>query len=391
MSSPPSASLASDTAATATAVPAPQLSPIALAARGLEIPTLDILAPTPSDIDVSDTRAAQLMQAMYAETLTGGVDLTYGPDTEAHRIRVFQPTGRPPTATQSTAEGEEVGRGEDVKLVSTQLAGSQLATLRAQTSPETRLIVFIHGGSWRAGSHLDSVGAAKIAHLTARGYAFASVNYRLIPAVTIEEQVQDVADAVSYLLSPCRTSSLSVSSQAQTAQLGTEINKDRVVLMGHSSGAHVAALLGTDPRYFQRAGLPMSSIKGIVLLDGSNYNAPAELTDSPGPVADNLIFGMGRDLDRLRSLSPTHVARSGGVVAKWLMLHVQRRGDVRQAVELEAVLRAAGAEAELHVFEGMGFEGHVQMLLRLGVQDYSATKILERWLEGVSETADALA
>jgi len=328
------------------------------------------------------------MQAMYAETLTGGVDLTYGPDTEAHRIRVFQPTGRPPTATQSTAEGEEVGRGEDVKLVSTQLAGSQLATLRAKTSPETRLIVFIHGGSWRAGSHLDSVGAAKIGHLTERGYAFASVNYRLIPAVTIEEQVQDVADAVSYLLSPCRTSSLSVSSQAQTSQaqtarLGTEMNKDTVVLMGHSSGAHVAALLGTDPRHFQRAGLPISSIKGIVLLDGSNYNALAELTDSPGPVADNLIFGMGRDLDRLRRLSPTHVARPGGVVAKWLMLHVQRRGDVRQAVELEAVLRAAGAEAELHVFEGMGFEGHVQMLLRLGVQDYPATKILERWLESV--------
>jgi acetyl esterase/lipase len=347
-SSPPSSTPPAPSSSS-TATPLESLDPIALASRGLEITPLDILAPTPSEADISDTRAGELMELMYAETLTSGLDLQYRPDAEAHRIRLFHPT------KPLTTAGE--GRGKDMR----------------ERKP-TPLIIFIHGGSWRSGTYLDSVGTSKITHLTSLGYAFASVNYRLIPAVTIEEQVQDVADAVAFLVSPKRDGA---------AELGVEIDTERVVLMGHSSGAHVAALLGTDVRYLKRAGLGTSSIKGVVLLDGSNYNATAELTDSPGPVADNLVLGMGRDLSRLRALSPTLNVRVGGVVQKWLLLHVQRRGDIRQAVELEAVLRATDAQAELHVFEGEGFEGHVQMLLRLGLGEYPATGVLERWLDGI--------
>jgi acetyl esterase/lipase len=160
-------------------------------------------------------------------------------------------------------------------------------------------------------------------------------------------------------------------------ELGTD--PQNLVLMGHSSGAHVVALLGTDFSYLSSAGVPLSSLRGVIAIDGSNYNALADFMDSPGPVANNLAFALGKDPVRLRAMSPTYHAR-GGNAGAFLLLHARRDGGVRQAVEFAAVLEAAGTDVELRVFEGRSFEGHVQMLLRLGEVDFPATGIMDEWL-----------
>ncbi|KAE8311221.1 hypothetical protein BDV41DRAFT_542869 [Aspergillus transmontanensis] len=67
-------------------------------------------------------------------------------------------------------------------------------------SSKAPIIVFVHGGSWRSGTNLDSIGSAKVDHLTRLSYAFATINYTLIPVVTVEEQVQEVADSLGYLV-----------------------------------------------------------------------------------------------------------------------------------------------------------------------------------------------
>lgn len=150
--------------------------------------------------------------------------------------------------------------------------------------------------------------------------------------------------------------------------------------MGHSSGAHVVTPLGTDTSYLERAGTSISIIQGVIALDGSNYNAAAEILDNPGQVADNMIYEFGTDLGRLRAVSPTYHARAPNARA-FLLLHAHRHGDIRQAVELVAALNAAGTDTALHVFEGQGFEGHVQMLLRLGDPTYPATTVMDNWLK----------
>ncbi|KAJ5382577.1 hypothetical protein N7517_000488 [Penicillium concentricum] len=96
--------------------------------------------------------------------------------------------------------------------------------------PNAPIVVFVHGGSWGSGTYLDSIGF-KVDHLTGKGYAFATVNYTLIPSVTVEEQVQEVADSLGYLV-------------RNATRL--DIDPQRIILMGHSSGAHVITLLGTD-------------------------------------------------------------------------------------------------------------------------------------------------
>jgi acetyl esterase/lipase len=297
---------------------------IARAARGKEIKGLDIFNKTADDTAVPMSRVEELMSQMHANVPSGGTDITYG-TTDTQRLRLWNP--EPSTHKAS-------------------------------------IIVFVHGGSWRVGTYLDSVGSTKVSHLTKLGYAFATVNYTLFPTVSVAEQVQEVADAVGYLV-------------RNSGRLN--LDPDRVVLMGHSSGAHVATLLGTDTRYLTKAGVPIDKIHGVIALDGSNYNAPAEILDSPGSVAENMKYALGSDLEVLETMSPVCNAQAPNARA-FLLLHVQRQGDIRQAVEFTIVLRAAGTEAESHVFEGEGFEGHVQMLLRLGDPVYPATRVLEGWL-----------
>jgi acetyl esterase/lipase len=289
------------------------------AARGLELTGLSILHPT-SD-PTTPSLVLSLVTQMHADIPTGGVDIPHSPNP-MHLIRFWS------------------------------------------AGPLAPLILFIHGGSWRSGTYLDSLGSQKVQHLVEKGYAFASVNYTLVPNVSVEEQVQEVANALAHL-------------RQNAGELG--FDPARVVLMGHSSGAHVAALLGTDTSYLQRAGVNVDVVHGVVALDGSNYNAFAEMSDSPGPVAESTVLGLGTDPQRLRAISPVYHA--GGRNARaFLLLHVQRRGDVRQAVEFSAALAAAGTRAELRVFEGEGFEGHVAMLLRLGDVEYPATRVLDKWL-----------
>ncbi|KAL3444175.1 Alpha/Beta hydrolase protein [Aspergillus insuetus] len=297
---------------------------IAIAARGKEITGLDIFNKTADDTAVPMSRVKELMSQMHADIPSKGTDINYG-TTDSQRLRLWSPE---------------------------------------PSTHKAPVIVFVHGGSWRVGTYLDSVGSTKVSHLTKLGYAFATVNYSLFPTVSVAEQVQEVADAVGYLVR--NVDSLNIDS-------------DRIILMGHSSGAHVATLLGTDTRYLTKAGVPIDSIYGVIALDGSNYNAPAEILDSPGSVAENMKYALGNDLEMLETMSPVYNSRVPNA-RTFLFLHIQRQGDIRQAVEFINVLRAAGSEAMLHVFEGEGFEGHVQMLLRLGDPTYPATGVLERWL-----------
>jgi acetyl esterase/lipase len=266
------------------------------------------------------------MLVMRTDVPQGGSDFVYGKHSN-QRVRLWKPNG--PDSTKSP------------------------------------VIVFVHGGSWTIGTYLDSIGSAKVSHLTNRGYAFASVDYTLIPTITVKEQVQEVADCVAYLIKNATSHG---------------IDPERIVLMGHSSGAHVVTLIGTDPSYMEKAGSSIHVLKGVIAVDGSNYNALAEFADNSGPIVTNMVYGLSDDPERLCAMSPTHHACAPNANA-FLLLHAQRKGDIRQAVELSVALKAARTKVNLHVFEGEGFEGHVAILLRLGHNSYPATLVMDRWLE----------
>lgn len=188
------------------------------------------------------------------------------------------------------------------------------------------LVLFIHGGGWSNGSHKRV--QAKPAHFNASDYYFASTGYRLLPDHPVESQAQDVGDAIKAL-------------RGQASAIG--FDPDRIVLVGHSAGAHLAALVASDPSYASEA---FGAIRGVILLDGAGYDVPANIA-AAGPQTWQLYTNVfGYDADRQVALSPiTHVGEQDA--PNWLALYVAERDRAReQAESLVSGLNAAGAQAK---------------------------------------------
>lgn len=227
------------------------------------------------------------------------------------------------------------------------------------------LIIFVHGGGWKRGSKDNATGAEKVGHYHALRYAFASINYRLVPDATVEQQAQDVADAVAFLRGKART-------------LG--FDPDRIVLMGHSAGAHLVALVGTDMRYFARAGLQPDAVRGVIPLDGAAYDVPRQMAEGGRFMAGTYEQAFGTDPARQKALSPTfHAAQPNA--PDFLILHVDRADGTAQSEQLASALRKAGTPVEIDALEGQGLRGHMQINRSMGDPDYPGTAIVDRWLK----------
>ncbi len=233
---------------------------------------------------------------------------------------------------------------------------------RARPAP---LVIFVHGGGWKRGDKRNATGAAKVTHFLEQGYAVASVNYRLVPAAKVEDQAADVAAAFAWL-------------RTNAAKLG--IDPKRMVLMGHSAGAHLVALVGTDPAYARAAGFAPSDISGVIPLDGAAYNVPAQMADGPGIMQDTYAQAFGSDPARQKSLSPTAHA-AGPNAPAFLILHVDRDDGKRQSEALGAALRSAGTPVQVTRIAGRGLIGHMEINRKLGQPDYPATPVVDAWLK----------
>lgn len=257
-------------------------------------------------------------------------------------------------------EGIELSYGDDP------LQRLDLYKAKAATAPAP-LIVFVHGGGWKRGDKRNATGSEKIAHYTGLGYHLASVNYRLVPAASVEQQAADVASAVAYL-------------EKNARKLG--IDRERIVLMGHSAGAHLSALVGSDPRYLRSAGLDLDAISGVIPIDGAAYDVPAQMTDGAKIMHDTYVAAFGTDPDRQKALSPYWQAGAPNARA-FLILHVDREDGRRQSVALADALRSGGSSVQLNAFPGKGLQGHAEINRKLGDPAYPATAVVDSWLKGL--------
>jgi len=229
------------------------------------------------------------------------------------------------------------------------------------------LVLFVHGGGWKRGSK-DTAGSRTLpGHLTAQGYAFASINYRLVPDATVEQQAADVAAALAHLLE-------------RADKFG--IDRSRVVLTGHSAGAQLVALVGTDEQYLRAAGLSFADIDGVMPNDGAAYDVPTQMQQAGRFMAHTYEQAFGTDVARQKALSPTLHAAAPNAPA-FLLLHVQREDGVAQANALAAALKRSGTRVEIGSFEGEGLRGHAEINRRLGEPDYPATPVMDEWLKTV--------
>lgn len=197
------------------------------------------------------------------------------------------------------------------------------------------VVMFFYGGSWNSGtrSGYAFVGRA----LAARGFVTVVPDYRLVPEVHYPAFVEDGAAAVRWVA-------------ANAAKYCG--NGQSVVLMGHSAGAYIAAMLAVDPRWL---GDGRAVVKGFVGLAGPYDFAPFDVE------ASRAAFGQVADPAETQP-----VTWAGAGDPPTLLLYGQ--GDTvvlpRNSQTLAAKLRVSGVAVETRAYPKLG---HVGILLALAL------------------------
>jgi acetyl esterase/lipase len=131
------------------------------------------------------------------------------------------------------------------------------------------VVVFFYGGRWTTGSKDDFrfVGQA----LAAQGFVAVIADHRKYPDVVFPVFVEDAARAVRW-------------THRNIARFGG--SPDKLFVMGHSSGAHLAAMLALNGEYLKAVGGSRSWLKGMIGLAGPYDFMPItapDLRDMFGP------------------------------------------------------------------------------------------------------------
>ena len=111
------------------------------------------------------------------------------------------------------------------------------------------VLVFIHGGSWNSGNK-DMYGFLG-KNMARKNVVSVIINYSLSPEFQYGKIASDCAMAIKWV-------------RDSISRFGGR--SDRIFVMGHSAGGHLAAIINNDPRYFEAAGIP-NPIKGVILND----------------------------------------------------------------------------------------------------------------------------
>ena len=202
-------------------------------------------------------------------------------------------------------------------------------------------VFYAHGGGWAFGDKAGQV-ANKRARWTGAGAFFVSTNYRMRPVADPLEQARDVARALAE-------------AQRVVARAGGD--PDRFVLMGHSAGGHLIALLAARPDLVREAGA--RPWRATVLLDAGSVDVVATMSSSRGRIG---LFrnAFGDDPAFWRAVSPMH--QLAGPTAPILAVCASRRRDACSA-NRAFLDKAAGFGTRTQLMEKPLSHGEINRLL----------------------------
>jgi acetyl esterase/lipase len=192
----------------------------------------------------------------------------------------------------------------------------------AQPRADGKTVIFFYGGSWDSGSKADYLFVAQA--LVASGYTVVIPDYRLYPEVRFPAFVADGARAVRWTAD----------------RVGTE----KVFVMGHSAGAHIALMLAANTPYLEAAGVDRAKLAGAIGLSGPYDFLPlksAKLIE---------IFG-GANNPNIEAITFAKAP-----LPPALLIHGDADTTVypRNSQHLAAAWRANGAAVELKLYPDVG-------------------------------------
>jgi len=199
------------------------------------------------------------------------------------------------------------------------------------------VLLFVHGGSWQ---DYDKTLFAPVAmKLLPQEMVVVIPDYTLYPDAGYEQMAHETAAAIAWTLE-------------NVERYGGD--PDKVVVAGHSAGAHLAALALLDPRFLSAHGHNAGEVRGLVGLSGPyDIRAEYDYWQARGVYPKVLVEVMGGQ-DHFQVASPVSYVRAG--LPPILLIH--GRQDETVPVEISeafyADLQAAGADVALSVYEDSG-------------------------------------
>jgi len=205
---------------------------------------------------------------------------------------------------------------------------------RARGAP---VVVFFFPGRWSMGDKESYRFVAK--GLVSRGIVAVLPNYRLYPTVRFPAFVEDAAEAVKW-------------THDHIADYGGD--PDRLFVMGHSSGAHLAAMLALNEDYLKQVGGDRSWLKGMIGLSGPYDFMPfedADLRDMFGPPEK---FPQSQPIRFVDGNNPP-----------LLLLHGRDDNavNVQNTISLAAAVESAGGPVQTRLYPKLGHGLMVASLL----------------------------
>ncbi len=157
--------------------------------------------------------------------------------------------------------------------------------LPAKKDKPLPVLVHLHGGGWRAGDkeRMKDTGL----FYASQGVLFITPNYRLSPKFQHPAHVEDCAAALAWAFQ-------------HAAEFSGD--KTKIFLSGHSAGAHLAALVGTDATCLQKYGLKISDLAGVIPVDTASFDLTS--ADNENLVKNMVKAAFGEDPQVLKAASP---------------------------------------------------------------------------------------
>ncbi len=198
------------------------------------------------------------------------------------------------------------------------------------------VLVFFYGGSWKSGTRADYrfIGEA----FAAQGYLVVIPDYRLYPAARFPAFVEDGAQALKWV-------------EDNVSRFRGD--PDRIILAGHSAGAHLATLLLFDQRYLAAAGFERQRLLGLVGLAGPYAFNPLAYDSTRS------VFATVDHPDQARP-----IAFVNGNTPPVLLMHGENDSTVKviNAQKLAARVQEAGSEARVVIYPQ---RTHIGLILSL--------------------------
>jgi acetyl esterase/lipase len=200
------------------------------------------------------------------------------------------------------------------------------------------IVIFFYGGDWQNGSKSGYRFVAQA--LTSQGFIAVLPDYRLYPNVTFPAFVEDGASAFRWV-------------HDHAKEMGGD--SAHIYVMGHSAGAHIAALLTLDNRYLRNVGLDQHAIRATIGLSGPYDFVP--------PEDDRGVFGMNpATTEPNPQIEPIHFV--DGKAPPMLLIQGQTDTTVNptNSIHLAAHIRSAGGSVRLILYPHVD---HVGVVLSL--------------------------